>query len=606
MRTGSRAQMWARWKKKAQFGLTSGPPLSKRLQHFQVDKAVLDRRSTMKKVWTMLFVAAMLVSAPALAEYPDDCLGLNEPSASSCPDGMTYEGCCDDAGRVTWCDGGQLYCIDCAGSNPSCGWQGDFYDCGTDGSGDPSGTNPLNCGPQCDPACEAGTKCVDGACVACEPECDGKTCGDDGCGGVCGTCDDGIACVDGNCCIPFCEGKNCGDDTCGGSCGDCGEGTVCMEGVCLTPSTEPGCVPGEGAGCGGCQCEACVCELDPYCCDTAWDEICVGECTTECGSCVPATECGNGLCEPGEDCTACAEDCKCKPGMKCDAGMCIDGDCTPDCEGLVCGGNGCGGSCGTCDNGFKCEAGACVEDICTPDCEGFDCGDDGCGGSCGDCAEGEECLMGTCGTPSVSCEGICGEGATGGCFCDDLCFENGDCCEDVCDFCADLEGCGEVCVPDCEGKVCGDDGCEGSCGVCEAGECVEGQCVVAAECGNGTVEGDEACEVDTDCADNEVCTDCACVAGCVPSCEGKECGDDGCGGVCGTCTEGLVCGEAALCIEEVVEGDVVSEADVTGGEKPKDEGGSSGCTTSNSANGAPLALILMALLAMVAIRRENA
>ena len=28
----------------------------------------------------------------------------------------------------------------------------------------------------------------------------------------------------------------------------------------------------------------------------------------------------------------------------------------------------------------------------------------------------------------------------------------------------------EVCVPDCEDKICGSDGCEGSCGDCGAGE----------------------------------------------------------------------------------------------------------------------------------------
>ena len=65
-----------------------------------------------------------------------------------------------------------------------------------------------------------------------------------------------------------------------------------------------------------------------------------------------------------------------------------------------------------------------------------------------------------------------------------------------------------VCVPNCTDKECGDDDCDGSCGVCPTDEqwsCVESLCV------------------------------------CAPACEGKECGPDGCGWVCGDCGEGGVC-----------------------------------------------------------------
>jgi len=37
--------------------------------------------------------------------------------------------------------------------------------------------------------------------------------------------------------------------------------------------------------------------------------------------------------------------------------------------------------------------------------------------------------------------------------------------------------CESACVPSCNGKSCGDDGCGGSCGTCEGGACVENQCV---------------------------------------------------------------------------------------------------------------------------------
>ena len=37
---------------------------------------------------------------------------------------------------------------------------------------------------------------------------------------------------------------------------------------------------------------------------------------------------------------------------------------------------------------------------------------------------------------------------------------------------------------------------------------------------------------------------------CVPSCEGTECGPDGCGGVCGTCAADEVCLEDTLCLDD--------------------------------------------------------
>ena len=99
--------------------------------------------------------------------------------------------------------------------------------------------------------------------------------------------------------------------------------------------------------------------------------------------------------------------------------------CVPDCEGLECGWDGCGGSCGDCIEGATCEAGQC----CVPDCAGKDCGPDGCGGVCGDCPGGGVCSDGSC------------------------------------------------CTPSCEGKECGPDGCGNWCGICDAGTlCVLGSC----------------------------------------------------------------------------------------------------------------------------------
>ncbi len=293
---------------------------------------------------------------------PAECLGPNEPSSDDCM-GLTYEGCCDETGRVMWCDNGSLFCIDCVGGgNEFCGWQGDFYDCGTDGSEDPSGANPLDCGLTggCDPACAPGEKCVGGECVACEPDCGGKSCGDDGCGGNCGSCPEGASCTDG-----ACHGG-------------------------------PGCQVEEGPGCGGCNCEACVCEIDAYCCDTQYDDICVGLCISDCGGCPtdPVEGCGDGACAGGETCTTCPADCGCEAGFTCKDGTCEEATCEVDCTGKDCGDDGCGGSCGDCAEGEACVAGQCG--ACVPACDGKDCGDDGCGATCGACDAGFQCSEGIC------------------------------------------------------------------------------------------------------------------------------------------------------------------------------------------------------------------
>jgi hypothetical protein len=71
------------------------------------------------------------------------------------------------------------------------------------------------------------------------------------------------------------------------------------------------------------------------------------------------------------------------------------------------------------------------------------------------------------------------------------------------------------CTPSCSGKVCGSDGCGGSCGTCSGGK----TCNASGQC----------------------------TSSCTPSCSGKTCGDDGCGGSCGTCSTGQTCSSAGTC-----------------------------------------------------------
>ena len=338
----------------------------------------------------------------------------------------------------------------------------------------------------------------DDATPACTPACEGKACGFDGCSGTCGTCGDGQYCADGACvagtCTPACADRQCGDDGCGGLCGACDGGKACVDGRC-----EGGCTP------------ACA------------DKSCGPDgCGGTCGACPDGQ-----ICQP---------DYSCKPG-----------DCTPDCAGRECGDDGCGGSCGACDAGCSCDvsgrcAGACT---CTPSCAEKHCGDDGCGGSCGTCGEGKSCdAYGRC---EASCECLsecsvlaacgtwCGE-CGGGAHCSPLtgaCVAGGDC--------ADLLACAQAClegVEDVQGCVfalCDPSGANMEYTALLI--CVQQVCSSSftAACANEALSGS--------CASHYQ----ACAGGCSPGCLGKQCGPDGCGGSCGSCSSGYTCDVYGAC-----------------------------------------------------------
>ena len=120
----------------------------------------------------------------------------------------------------------------------------------------------------------------------------------------------------------------------------------------------------------------------------------------------------------------------------------------------------------------------------------------------------------------------------------------------------------EVCTPECVGKVCGPDGCGGSCGTCAGARlCEQGACVCPEECSPsgkkecvddthyrtcGDLNSDDCLEWTTSpCTEGDTCHDEG-ICDCTPSCAGKECGDNGCGGSCGGCTNGKTC-EGGLC-----------------------------------------------------------
>ena len=207
----------------------------------------------------------------------------------------------------------------------------------------------------------------------------------------------------------------------------------------------------------------------------------------------------------------------CKPAESfCEDGQTV-AQCTPD---------GFSYDTAACPGQAYCEDGECHPWACTPgqaSCEGsviLVCNDSGSGPlpDSVDCAQqGGFCLEGECVDCIPSCAGkLCGDngcgGSCGGCPVNETCVGGG--CQCLTLVCADQccpegaactqQGC---CAPNCDGKECGADGCGSQCGVCANGDdvCVAGVCV------------------------------------CQPNCMGKQCGDDGCGGDCGSCGPGQIC-----------------------------------------------------------------
>lgn len=402
------------------------------------------------------------------------CVSVEEVPVTACGPGTVRQGrTCVLEGAVT------------TDNNTTCTPSCDGRVCGDDGCGGSCGL----CTTDDAPLCDTGTgQCVKPAClVACRPDWE---CGDDGCGGTCGTCSGAtpFCGADNLCtteCVPQCDGKTCGDDGCGGSCGACGEGTSCnTRGVCVPEGWQ--CAPSTYND--GFRCD-CACGLVDPDCAIAAPEVPIANCgpfqvcddAGQCAATIPA----GWTCAPeryGEgrfcDCNCGAPDPDCQNAqlelLGCSAGTtaCAPdgscGACTPDCNGKTCGDDGCGGLCGTCGDPSRpiCEGGQCVG-LCDPTplrCASSVCGDDGCGGSCGTCPAGESCAGGQC-FPIVdplSCRGRCGQ-TLGQCACDVDCATRGDCCADV------AAECPAGCVPDCNNRACGDDGCGGSCGTCAAG-----------------------------------------------------------------------------------------------------------------------------------------
>jgi hypothetical protein len=180
---------------------------------------------------------------------------------------------------------------------------------------------------------------------------------------------------------------------------------------------------------------------------------------------------------------------------------------------------------------------------CVPKCKGKSCGSDLCGGTCGTCATGQTCTGNACvpnydagstdsGSPDAASADAASSDASSSCSartCSASGTGAGECCAAT-PYCGGSSGCRAM--RGSANATCMDDA------ACEAGlTCVSGRCRAACmpsctgkQCGSDGCGG--SCGT---CAATSTCSAGACVARCVPDCTGRECGSDGCGGTCGSC-----------------------------------------------------------------------
>jgi hypothetical protein len=178
---------------------------------------------------------------------------------------------------------------------------------------------------------------------------------------------------------------------------------------------------------------------------------------------------------------------------------------------------------GTCQTGVTRCAGGCT-------CEQKICGDNGCGGSCGTCEAGQVCADGRCVSSCPSGQKIC----AGNCIPSNQCCTNTDCgpdaprcCRGTCSQCCTEADCPPSAV--CFNAVCT---CPGSPGVpalvqgcCRATDCAPGcrcdqinpgavfACVVNTACPTGVPQ----CNSNAECGPTAVCNE-SCGGVCTPLC----------------------------------------------------------------------------------------
>jgi hypothetical protein len=90
------------------------------------------------------------------------------------------------------------------------------------------------------------------------------------------------------------SGQTCTNGTCQGSTGQCSH-PICSSGGPLTSGCDP--------------CATQICAADAYCCRQAWDNICVSEVATICGQSCGGSTCAHPICNTGKRLKASCDPC---------------------------------------------------------------------------------------------------------------------------------------------------------------------------------------------------------------------------------------------------------------------------------------------------------
>jgi|GEM_PF-2898843 len=363
---------------------------------------------------------------------------------------------------------------------------------------------------------------------------------------------------------------------------------------------------------------------------------------------------------PRPDDTTCDDGLFCTTGTRCVAGSCVGEplDCTdpgkdPKCHTSACdeAADTCtstkridGASCAdtnACDGNETCYLGACIGSDPVPLDDDNPCTDDACDPLLGvthtanavSCDDGDPCTA-----SDVCTDRVClGQAVAGCCVQAADCDDSDPCTVDTCvvNSCEHAAStapeCG--CVASCDGKLCGSDGCGGSCGSCPDGEtcsasfvcepstaptCAElgdeGMCdaTMSYACEDGSVvardcaKGGMTCGYDAEAQINT----CLGTAPCSASCEHVYCGTDDCVGPCGACENGLTCTADGDCVDDTTVAD--PDPDATTGDTTtsdviqsgRSDGG--GCGAGGPSTPAALAFAGLALLALSRRRRSGA
>ena len=353
---------------------------------------------------------------------------------------------------------------------PGCSVPGDCDDlnpCTVDDCvGGSCSNTPINCddGNAC-----TSDSCSGGACVNDPISCDDSDpCTSDGCDAGTGCVNTPIDCDDSDACTSdSCSGGVCVNDTI-----NCDDGDAC---------TNDSCDAGTG------------CVNDPVQCLP--DEVCLN------GVCEPLVCDNDGICESGENCNNCSNDCFSGSG-----GFCGDG---------ICAGSANGEDCFSCDLDCRCAG---------PGCNAC-CGDGFCGNN---------------GEKASNCPVDCDPGF--------VAPSGGSCCGDgICEGSEDEVNCAVACAVTCSVPADCDDGVG-----CTDDDCIGGMCVSTANDANCPDDGlfcngSEFCDAASDCSsDGDPCpggttcneaTDACDPDPCLPSGSSCSVDEDCCSNKCknGTC-----------------------------------------------------------------------